>query len=249
MSTTEPVRYTTPERGIALITIDRADKLNALNEAVITGLMHAWQRFAASDERVAVLEAAGARAFSVGADIKDPPREMWQGVPSIGVELYKPVIAAVQGWCIGGAYVIVQMCDLVVAAENTVFKYPEAQLGFTGGLIASAVARLPHKIAMEFMLLGEDLPATRAYEAGLVNRVVANGSQRAAALEYARILARSAPLVVTTLKRFALETMNASPAEAAAIARRQLLQVRDSADGAEGRRAFAEKRPPEFSGR
>jgi enoyl-CoA hydratase/carnithine racemase len=249
MSTTEPVRYTTPERGIALITIDRADKLNALNEAVITGLMHAWRRFAASDERVAVLEAAGTRAFSVGADIKDPPREMWQGVPSIGVELYKPVIAAVQGWCIGGAYVIVQMCDLVVAAENTVFKYPEAQLGFTGGLIASAVARLPHKIAMEFMLLGEDLPATRAYEAGLVNRVVANGSQRAAALEYARILARSAPLVVTTLKRFALETMNASPAEAAAIARRQLLQVRDSADGAEGRRAFAEKRPPEFSGR
>jgi len=249
MSGTEPVRYTRIEPGIALITIDRADKLNALNEAVILGLMQAWQRFAASDERVAVLEAAGDRAFSVGADIKDPPREMWQGVPSVGVELYKPVIAAVQGWCIGGAYVIVQMCDLVVAAENTVFRYPEAQLGFTGGLIASAVARLPHKIAMEFMLLGQDLSAGRAYEAGLVNRVVPNGGQREAALEYARILARSAPLVVTTLKRFALQTLNASPAEAAAIARRSLLEVRDSSDGAEGRRAFAEKRPPDFTGR
>jgi enoyl-CoA hydratase/carnithine racemase len=249
VSTTELVRYTRIEPGIALITLDRANKMNALNEAVIVGLMQAWQRFAAGDERVAVLDATGERAFSVGADIRDPPREMWQGVPSVGVELYKPVIAAVHGWCIGGAYVIVQMCDLVVAAENTVFKYPEAQLGFTGGLIASAVARLPHKIAMEFMLLGEDLPARRAYEAGLVNRVVPNGSQREAALEYARILARSAPLVVTTLKRFALETLNASPAEAAATARRQLLEVRDSADGAEGRRAFAEKRPPDFRGR
>ena len=167
------VDYTVVEPGIALITIERADKMNALNEGVIQGLRAAWQRFADSDEKVAILAAAGERAFSVGADIKDAPREMWQGVPSVGVELYKPVIAAVHGWCIGGAYVIVQMCDLVVAAENTVFKYPEAQVGFTGGLIASAVARLPHKIAMEFMLLGEDLTAQRAYDVGMVNAVVA----------------------------------------------------------------------------
>jgi enoyl-CoA hydratase len=245
----ELVGYAVPEPGIALITIDRADKMNALNEDVIQGLRRAWQRFADSDERVAILAADGERAFSVGADIKDAPREMWQGVPSIGIEVHKPVIAAVQGWCIGGAYVIVQMCDLVVAAENTVFKYPEAQVGFTGGLIASAVARLPHKIAMEFMLLGRDLPAQRAYEVGMVNQVVPNGTQREAAMVYARILVRSAPLVVETLKRFALQTMNASPAEAAALARRQLLRVRDSEDGAEGRRAFGEKRPPDFKGR
>lgn len=245
----ELVTYAVAEPGIALITIERADKMNALNEDVIQGLRAAWQRFADGDERVAVLAADGDRAFSVGADIKDAPREMWQGVPSIGVELYKPVIAAVQGWCIGGAYVIVQMCDLVIAAENTVFKYPEAQVGFTGGLIASAVARLPHKIAMEFMLLGRDLPAQRAYDVGMVNQVVANGQQREAAMECARILARSAPLVVETLKRFSLQTLNASPAEAAALARRQLLEVRDSEDGAEGRRAFGEKRPPSFKGR
>ena len=124
------------------------------------------------DDRVAVLTAAGDRAFSVGADVKDTPKEMWQGVPSIGATTTKPVIAAVKGWCIGGSYIIVQMCDLVVAAENTKFKYPEAQLGFTGGLIASAVARIPHKIAMEFMLLGEDFDAQRALEAGMVNKVV-----------------------------------------------------------------------------
>ncbi|NJN51662.1 MAG: enoyl-CoA hydratase [Gammaproteobacteria bacterium] len=243
------VRYDVPEPHIALITIDRADRMNALNEAVITGLQAAWQRFAEGPERVAILTASGERAFSVGADIKDAPREMWQGVPGVGVPLDKPVIAAVHGWCIGGAYVIVQMCDLVVAAQGTRFKYPEAQVGFTGGLIASAAARLPHKIAMEFMLLGEDLSAQRAYEVGMVNRVVADGEQVAAAMDYARILARSAPLVVTTLKRFVNETLNESPAESAAIARRRLLSVRDSEDGAEGRRAFGEKRTPEFTGR
>lgn len=234
--------------GVAIITIDRPDRLNALDEGVIQGLAAAWRRLEAGDDRVAVLHAAGDRAFSVGADVKSPPKEMWQGVPSVGVPVSKPVIAAVHGWCIGGAYVIVQMCDLVVAADNTRFKYPEAQLGFTGGLIASAVARVPHKIAMEFMLLGQDLSAERAREAGMVNRVVPAGSELDAALEWAQVLRHSAPLVVTTLKRFSLETLNRSPAEAAAIAREQLLTVRDSDDGAEGRRAFADKRTPAFRG-
>ena len=242
------VRYEARD-GVALVTIDRPERMNALNEDVIQGLRQAWLTFADSDERVAVLHASGDRAFSVGADIKEPPKEMWQGVPSIGVPLDKPVIAAVHGWCIGGAYVIVQMCDLVVAADNTRFKYPEAQVGFTGGLIASAAARLPHKVAMEFMLLGEDFDASRAHAVGMVNKVVPAGTERDAAIEWARILVRSAPLVVKTLKRFALETLNKSPAEAAAVARDRLLSVQTSEDGAEGRRAFREKREPKFTGR
>ena len=136
---TELVTYTS-NNHVATITINRAERMNALNEEVILGLQAAWQRLETSDDRVAVLTAAGDKAFSVGADVKDAPKEMWQGVPSIGAQTSKPVIAAVKGWCIGGSYVIVQMCDLVVAAENTTFKYPEAQLGFTGGLIASAVS-------------------------------------------------------------------------------------------------------------
>ncbi len=235
--------------NIATITIDRADKMNAMNEAVIQGLRNAWLRFAEADDRVAILHAAGDKAFSVGADVKDPPREMWQGVPSIGVELSKPVIAAVHGWCIGGAYVIVQMCDLVVAADNTTFKYPEAQLGFTGGLIASAVARIPHKAAMEFMLLGEDFSAERALQTGMVNKIVARGEELLAAREWALRLAKSAPLVVATLKDLALATLNKSPAEAGAMARDRLLRVSTSADGAEGRRAFRDKRDPQFSGK
>ena len=234
--------------GISTITLNRPDKMNALNEDLITTLQQSLKQFQQSDDRVAILHAAGDKAFSVGADIKDPPKEMWQGVPSIGAKLTKPVIAAVHGWCIGGAYIIVQMCDMVIASENTVFKYPEAQLGFTGGLIASAVARIPHKIAMEFMLLGEDFPAERAKDAGMINKIVNQGEELQEALKWANILSKSAPLVVETLKEFSLETLKKSPAEAGAIARHELLAISTSKDGAEGRKAFGEKRDPIFKG-
>ena len=244
---TELVTYSSSNH-IATITINRAERMNALNEEVILGLQAAWQQLEAGDDRVAVLTAAGDKAFSVGADVKDVPKEMWQGVPSIGAQTSKPVIAAVKGWCIGGSYVIVQMCDLVVAAENTRFKYPEAQLGFTGGLIASAVSRIPHKVAMEFMLLGEDFDAHRALATGMVNKVVPTGEEEAHAQAWAKILAESAPLVVEGLKELSLATLNKSPAEAGAIARDQLLGIKFSDDGAEGRKAFGEKRTPQFKG-
>ena len=233
----------------AIITINRADKLNALDEAVIQGLRSALRRFAAREERCAILAAEGDRAFSVGADIKNPPLEMWQGVPGVGVLTDKPIIACVQGYCVGGAYVLVQMCDLAVAADNTIFKYPEAQVGFTGGLIAGAAAKIPHKLAMEFMLLGQDLDAARAYEMGMINKVVPLGEQMNAAMEYARILEESAPLVVQTIKSLVTDTVPRGPAEISAITRDKLLSVRDSEDGAEGRNAFAEKRKPDFTGR
>ena len=242
------VAYESQDR-IARIEIRRPEKLNAIDEDVVQGLRAAFRRFNASDDRVGLVMAEGDRAFSVGADIKSPPRELWQGMPGLGEPVDKPLIAVVQGYCVGGAYILVQFCDLVVAADNTIFKYPEAQVGFTGGLIAACAMRIPHKIAMEFMLLGQDLSAQRAYEVGMVNRVVPLGSQEEAAMGYAKILAQSAPLVLKTIKGFVNQTIPRSPSELSALARRELLSVSTGEDAAEGRRAFAEKRSPDFKGR
>lgn len=234
--------------NVAIVTIDRASKLNALNNDVINGLRDAWRRFEDSSDRVAVLTSSGDRAFSVGADLADPPTEMWEGVPGVGVAVTKPIIAAVFGHCIGGAYVITQHCDLAVAAEDTVYRYPEAKVGFTGGLCAAAVTRVPHKVAMEFLLLAEPMTAQRAYEIGMINRVVPPGTQLDAAMTMARSIASSAPLVVSTIKRFADAALPESPSEQHAHARRQLLDVTRSTDWREGKDAFLDKREPVFQG-
>ena len=245
------VLYESNDR-IATITINRPEKLNALSEQVVVELRDAFDRLEESDDRVAVLTAAGDKAFSVGADLTDPPvdPDLWEGVPNIGRDLDKPVIAAVAGYCVGGAYVLVQHCDLAVAAENVDFFYPEAQLGFCGGLIAGAAARLPHKVAMEFMLTGIHIDAARAYEVGMVNKVVPTGQQVAGAMEYAEILRDSSPMIVAMLKRFVRDTVTPrGPSEEQAIARRDLLAIRRSEDQKEGARAFREKRKAEFTGR
>lgn len=248
MTASEVVGYEVRDR-VALITIRRPDKLNAINRQVALDLQAAWARFAASDERVAVVTGEGDRAFSAGADVSDLP-ELWRSIPGIGAALDKPVIAATSGYCIGGAIVLVQMCDLCVATESTQFVYPEAKLGFTGGMIAGLAGRLPHKIAMEIMLLGRPLTAQRAYEVGFVNRVVPNGQHVAEALAMAAELAESAPLVMQTLKRFVTEQiLPKGPSELLALATRDLQVVQTSEDIAEGRTAYREKRKPEFKGR
>ena len=245
------VIYESKDR-VATITINRADKLNALSNGLVAELRDAMIQYRDSDDRCAIVTGAGDRAFSVGADIKDPPRDpdLWECMPGVGVEVDKPIIAAVAGYCVGGAYVLVQLCDIAVAADNADFFYPEAQLGFCGGLIASCASRIPHKIAMEFMLTGKHFSAQRAYEVGMVNKVVPVGQQYEAAMEYANILKDSAPLVVDTLKRFVRSTvMPKGPAEQAGIARRDLMEIRRSADQQEGGSAFKEKRKPVFTGR
>ncbi len=252
MSDQEPlVRYESSDR-IARIIINRPQRLNALSNALVAELRDAFIRYRDSDDRCAVLAAAGTRAFSVGADITDPPvdPDLWECMPGVGVVLDKPVIAAVSGYCVGGAYCLVQFCDMAVADETAEFFYPEAQLGFCGGLIASTAARIPHKVAMEFMLTGARFNAERARECGMVNRVVPAGEHVDAALEWARTLADSAPLVVAMLKRFVRETVTPlGPSEQHARARSELLAIRRSADQAEGGRAFREKRSPVFTGR
>src|SRR5207248_6135857 len=165
------------ERGpVSIVNINRPEKLNAINKAVAIELQEAFAAFDRSAQRVAILCGTGGRAFSAGADVTDLP-ELWRCVPTVGIATEKPIIAAVAGWCIGGGLVMAMMCDLLIAAQNARFSYPEGKVGITGGMIAGLAARIPHKIAMELMLLGEPISAERAYEVGLANRVVPDGKE------------------------------------------------------------------------
>ncbi|MBC8239592.1 MAG: enoyl-CoA hydratase/isomerase family protein, partial [Alphaproteobacteria bacterium] len=211
-------------------------------------LRAAWQRFQAGDDRVAILASSTPRAFTVGADLTHPP-EIWRFTPSVGVEVDKPIIAAVDGYCVGGGVVLVNFCDLCVVADTAVFSYPEAKVGVTGGLISSLAARIPHKIAMEFVLYVGDISAQRAYEVGMVNKVVPADQLMDAAMEYAVKLKQHAPMVLSTLKRFVGEVIAKGPSERAGIARRDTEAILDSEDKLEGIASFKEKRPPKFTGR
>ncbi len=234
--------------AISIVRINRPEKLNAISAAVAEELQRAMEAFdAAPDQRVAIISADGERAFTAGADVSDLP-ELWRCIPGVGFMTDKPVIAATSGWCVGGGLVLVMMADLLVSAESTVFYYPEAKLGTTGGIISALVTRMPHHLAMEMMLLGTKLSARRAYEVGFVNRVVPDGQHETEALKLAQELLDHAPLVMGALKRLVGEIIPAGPVERLVATSRTIARVRASADMQEGIRAFKEKRKPVFRG-
>ena len=188
------VTYTSKDH-VAVITLNRPERMNRMDDALMDGLHAAWKRFMATpDDRVAVLTGAGTKAFCAGADLANPPRGLYPGIPGVGVAVDKPVIAAVAGWCVGGGMVLTTMCDLMICADNAQFTYPEVKVGFSGGLITNLVTRIPHKIAMELLLLGDTIDAKRAYEVGYANKVVPVDQLMPAAMDWAVRIAANAPL-------------------------------------------------------
>jgi len=236
------------EGPVRIVALDRPEKGHAITKGMAEAVQQAMLDFDRSEQRAAVLTATGTRAFSFGADVTDPP-ELWRAIPSVGFRTLKPVIAAIEGWCVGGAIVAAMMCDLAVCGRGAKFYYPEAKLGLTGGMIAGLVSRIPHKIAMEIMLLCRTVEAERAERVGLVNEVVAEGEALARAVEWGKELAGFAPMVLAEIKRAVTEDiLPRGPSEQMALHAARLGAIRNSEDVKEGVAAFREKRPPEFKG-
>jgi enoyl-CoA hydratase len=248
VSESSAVTYTR-DGMVAIITINRPERMNRLDAEIVDGLHDRWVQFMGDDAaRVAVLAGNG-KAFSAGADLKNVPHHLYHGMPGIGFPVDKPVVAAVQGWCIGGAMVLTTMADIMIVAEDAKFSYPEVKIAFSGGLISNLVTRIPHKIAMELLLVGDTIDAKRAYEVGYANKIVSLDQLMPTAMDYARRIADSAPMPSRMLKRFASETLPKGPTEIAGIARSQVDAINRSSDWIEGRAAFTEKRPPKFKGK
>lgn len=250
MTTYQRITSRDNDDGVTLITINRPERRNAICATTARELQAAFAEFDRSDtQRVAVLTGAGDDAFSGGADVTDLP-ELWRCVPTVGITTDKPIVAAVGGWCVGGALVMAMMCELLVAADNAKFSYPEAKLGFTGGMIAGLVSRMPHHAAMELILLCRTFDAQRAHTLGFANEVVPKGQQVEAALKMAAELAGFSPMVLKALKRLVVNhVLPKGPSEQMAMTARDLAAVRESDDAKEGMTAFREKRAPRYTGR
>lgn len=242
--------------GVQLITINRPRAKNALNENVARAVAAAVDELDADDDlRVGVLTGAGG-VFSAGMDLKAFLKGERPSIPDRGLcgitqrPPRTPMIAAVEGWALAGGFEIMLACDLVVAGRGARFGVPEVKrslVAAAGGALELA-NRVPRALALEMLLTGDPIDAARAEAAGLVNRVVDDGTALDAALELAGRIAGNGPLGVAASKRVVLE----SPGWGDDRWDRQndiIGPVMTSEDAREGASAFAEKRDPVWRGR
>jgi enoyl-CoA hydratase len=243
--------------GVLEITLDRPEARNAVNAAVAEGVAAALDRLDADDDlRVGIVTGAGG-TFCSGMDLKafvrgESPYFGDRGFAGIAQRASrKPLIAAVEGYALAGGFEVALSCDLIVAGREARFGIPEVKRGLAaaaGGLIRLP-KRIPYHLAMELALTGEPIGAERAYEIGIVNRVVEPGGALAAARELAATITRNGPLAVAASKQVVQRAGDWTEEEAWARQGELTGPVFGSADAQEGARAFAEKREPRWTGR
>jgi enoyl-CoA hydratase/carnithine racemase len=239
------------ESKIFIITLNRPEALNAQNAQFHRELGQALIEFRDDpDLWVAIVHGAG-NAFSAGADIKEfrPVSEENAQVaePRIRAEqIWKPFIAAIHGYCLGGGLQLAMEFDLRIAADNARFGYPEARIGFMPG--SHCTLRLPRLIArthvMELMFLGKQIDAHDAYRMGLINRVVEPDQLMPAARKWAETICEAGPLGIRAIKEAIIKGYNMTWEEGLKLEAELIRRVRSSEDYLEGARAFAEKRKP-----
>jgi enoyl-CoA hydratase/carnithine racemase len=245
---------------VATITYNRPDALNAINAELRQDLNAAFARFRDDDQAwVGIVTGAG-KAFCVGADMRggggsagEFPGTFWEK-PTVnsfesGWEIYKPVIAAVNGYCLGYGLTLVTWCDFVVASEDAQFGFPEVRLGVP--TIVGAM-RLPQRIgwqpAMELLLTGERIDAQRAREIGLAGWVVPRERQMDEARSLAERLLAGAPLAARAIKEVAVRSRHLSSVDAIRFGETMRKVAAATEDAREGMQAAAEKRTPQWKG-
>lgn len=253
-----PVLLQIVERHIALVTLNRPRKRNAIN-AEMAGLIHAAVRRVEGDPevRVAVLVSCLPDVFCAGADMGDIAAGKSLSVGDSGFAGFvyarrsKPWIAAVDGAAFAGGCELVLACDMIVAAATAAFGLPEVQRGLIAG--AGGLHRLaqlvPRNVALELIAAATALPAQRAFDLGLVNRLARPGGAQAEALALAGRIAGNAPLAVAESLAIALHARDAGEDELRSLTTKAFATVRGSQDAQEGVRAFMEKRSPVWLGR
>jgi E-phenylitaconyl-CoA hydratase len=249
--------------GVLWVTMNRPDSLNAINLEMHAELAQTWATFREDPAlRVAVIQGAGDRAFCAGADLKeratggDPrTRDVWDlAIPgSIGKTptIWKPIIAAIHGYCLGGGFEVALACDIRIAADDAKLGLPEIKHGFfagSGGTVR--LARLvPFGIALELLLTGDSIDAETALRYNLVNHVVPREKLHEAAETLALRLAKGAPIAQQAVKELAFRAQDMALADALRLEGSLRALVGMTEDALEGPRAFVEKRPPSFQGR
>lgn len=254
---------------IAYITLNRPEKLNAVNEDIVEGLQKAWIDFRDDDELWVAILAANGRAFCAGADVASdvepsmtaplrtgpPPGVLRTTSKALRIaptsyEIWKPVICAVHGYVYGAGAWLALTADIRIAAEGTLLGAPEAKVGRAVNFASLATRYLPMGIANELLLLGDSITADRAYQLGLFNMVVPAEELMPAATRVAERMCENSPIAVRKTKEVMLKSEEITSYEGKmALAEAMFLQVTASEDAREGAAAFKGKRKPVWKGK
>jgi dehydration protein DpgD len=241
---------------IAYITLNRPEKLNSFTSDMINEIGEIWKKFSEDDEcLVAILSGAG-RAFCAGVAINEmePGKMSLSGSPTVGDrtigpmrrKVWKPIIAALHSYVFGGGFWLALECDLRVAANNTLFSLPEPKIGIPTPFAAFLSNFMPRGIAAELLLVGGRIDAQRAYQIGLVNKVVPPDALMEESTALAEHICQMAPLAVQAMKKVMIRSVNLDYQSALNLTEDIFLPVFESEDLREGKKAFKEKRNPEW---
>ncbi|WP_330633009.1 enoyl-CoA hydratase/isomerase family protein [Halocatena halophila] len=250
------------QTGVGHITLDRPDSLNALSEQLSAEIVEALKSLETQGDssdrglRVVVIEGAGEKAFCAGADINGfssanegerSERRAHEFIPEFPV----PVVAKIDGYCLGGGFELALSCDLRLASDRSTFGFPEVDLGLLPGAggVQFVTKLCGPAVAMELAMTGEHVAADWVHEKGLINRIYDSEEFDESVDSFVASLAEQAPLAVQAIKRSARTAVNTSRQEGRRYDRQQFNSLLNTEDFEEGAAAFAENRDPEFVGR